>query len=103
MLVVHFGRKDILVHSESFLLRPPPLGEARKENSLPDLTLSESVRPRKGSFFESVWRLIPGHLGMNLKLFCIADVCWPCDSMCFVHVTISDKKHKKIIEISIKK
>ena len=23
--------------------------------------------------------------------------------MCFVHVTISDKKHKKIIEISIKK
>ena len=57
----HFGKKDILVHSESFLRRPPPrLGEARKDSVL-DRARNESVRPRNISFFVSAWRLIPKH------------------------------------------
>ena len=61
MLVVHFGRKDILVHSESFLRLPPPPGEARKEDSILDFARNESVRPRNISFFASAWTLIPEH------------------------------------------
>ena len=55
----HFGKKDILVHSESFLLLPPAAGDASNEDSVLDLARICSTRPRSGSFLASVCKLIP--------------------------------------------
>ena len=56
---LHFGKKDIFVHSESFLLLPPAAGDASNEDSVLDLARICSTRPRSGSLLTSVCRLIP--------------------------------------------
>ena len=55
----HFGKKDIFVHNESFLLLPPAAGDASNEDSVLDLARICSTRPRSGSLLTSVCRLIP--------------------------------------------
>ena len=56
---LHFGKKDIFVHSESFLLLPPAAGDASNEDSVLDLARICSTRPRSGSLLTSVCKLIP--------------------------------------------
>ena len=58
----HFGKKDIFVQSESFLLLPPAAGDASNEDSVLDLARICSTRPRSGSFLASVCRLIPENI-----------------------------------------
>ena len=58
----HFGKKDIFVQSESFLLLPPAAGDASNEDSVLDLARICSTRPRSGSFLTSVCRLIPENI-----------------------------------------
>ena len=58
----HFGKKDIFVQSESFLLLPPAAGDASNEDSVLDLARICSTRPRSGSLLTSVCRLIPENI-----------------------------------------
>ena len=58
----HFGKKDIFVHNESFLLLPPAAGDASNEDSVLDLARICSTRPRSGSLLTSVCRLIPENI-----------------------------------------